>query len=99
MIFLELLYEKKKFPLDFLNDEKEADSYFFLQFIGHYVVQNKVLRLSKGLLRETYSIKEFTYEPSTEYQSLELTAEKHLTRKKNNLSRKVGLIKKSYDSV
>ena len=27
------------------------------------IVQNRVIRLSKGLLRETYSIKEFTFKP------------------------------------
>ena len=52
--FLELLYKKKEnIPCDFLIDEIDVDSYF---------VQNRVIRLSKGLFRETYSIKEFTFE-------------------------------------
>ena len=59
--FLELLYKKKEIiPCDFLIDEIDVDSYFFHNFLDVYVVQNRVLRLSKGLFRETYSIKEFT---------------------------------------
>ena len=46
-----------------------------------YVVQKRVLRLSKGLFRETYSIKEFIFDPHIAYQSYKLTAELHLTRK------------------
>ena len=59
--FLELLYKKKgKIPIDFLFDETDVESYFFHNFLDVYFVQNRILRLSKGLFRETYSIKEFT---------------------------------------
>ena len=59
--FLELLYKKKgKIPIDFLFDEIDVESYFFHNFLDVYFVQNRILRLSKGLFRETYSIKEFT---------------------------------------
>ena len=54
---------------------------FFHNFLDVYIVQNIVLRLSKGLFREVYSIKEFTIEPTIEYQSFKLTAELHLIRK------------------
>ena len=43
--------------------------------------ENRVLRLSKGLFRETNSINEFTFDLDIEYQSLKLTAELHVTRK------------------
>ena len=80
--FLEILYKKKEnIPCDFLIDEIDVDSYFFLNFLDVYVVQNRVLRLSKGLFRETYSIKEFTFDSHIAYQSYKLTAELHLTRK------------------
>ena len=79
--FRELLYKKKeKIPCDFLIDETDVDSYFFHNFWDVYVVQNRVLRLTKGFFRETYSIKEFTFEPHITYQSYKLTAELHLTR-------------------
>ena len=55
--FLELLYKKKEnIPCVFLIDEIDVDSYFFHNFLDVYVVQNRVLRLSKGLFREIYSI-------------------------------------------
>ena len=58
--FLELLYKKKEnIPCDFLIDEIDVDSYFFHNYLDVYIVQNRVIRLSKGLFRETYSIKEF----------------------------------------
>ena len=80
--FLELLYKKKIYILfDFLIDEIDVDSYFFHNFLDVYVVQNRVLRLSKGLFRETYSIKEFIFDPHIAYQSYKLTDELHLTRK------------------
>ena len=80
--FLELLYKKKEnIPCDFLIDEIDIDSYFFHNFLDVYVVQNRVLRLSKGLFRETYSIKEFTFDSHIAYQSYKFTAELHLTRK------------------
>ena len=58
--FLELLYKKKEnFPCDFLIDEIDVDSY--CNFLDVYVVQNRDLRLKKGLFRETYSIKDSFY--------------------------------------
>ena len=80
--FLELLYKKKKkIPINFLIDEIDVESYFFQNFLDVYVVQNRVLRLSEGLFRETYSIKKFTCDPHFACQSFKLTAELHLTRK------------------
>ena len=80
--FLELLYKKKeKFPCDFLIDEIDVNSYFFHNFLDVYIVQNRVIRLSKGLFRETYSIKEFIFDSYIAYQSYKLTAGLHLTRK------------------
>ena len=50
--FLELLYKKKaNIPCDFLIDEIDVDSYSFHNFLNFYVVQNRVLRLRKGLFR------------------------------------------------
>ena len=78
----ELLYKKKQnIPFDFLIEEKDVDSYFFHIFLDVYDVQNRFHRLSKGLFRETYSIKEFIFDPHIAYQSYKLTAELHLNRK------------------
>ena len=99
--FLELLYKKKeKIPIDFLIDEIDVDSYFFHNFLDVFIVQNRIIRLSKGLFRETYSIKEFNFDSHIAYQSFKLTAELQLTRKEilfflENLK----LIKKSYDKI
>ena len=80
--FVELLYKKKdNIPCDFLIDEIVKDSYFFHNFLDVYDVQSRVLGLSKGLLRDTYSIKEFIFDPHIAYQSYKFTAELHLTRK------------------
>ena len=65
----------------FLIDEIDVESYFFHNFFDVYVVQNTVLRLSKGLFREIYSIKELIFDPQIAYQSFKLKAELHLTRK------------------
>ena len=66
--FLELLYKKKeKIPIDFFIDEIDVDSYFFVIF--------------EKLFRETYSIKDFIFDPHVAYQSFKLTAELHLTWK------------------
>ena len=99
--FLELLYKKKEnIPCDFLIDEIDVDSYFFHNFLDVYVVQNRVLRLSKGLFRETYSMKEFIFDPRIAYQSYKLTAELHFSRKEilfilENLKLSI----KSYDNI
>ena len=80
--FLELLYKKKEnIPCDFRIDEIDVDSYFFHNFLNVYIVQNRVIRLNKGLFREIYTIKEFIFDPHIAYQSYKLTAELHLTRK------------------
>ena len=101
MNFLELLYKKKEnISCDFLIDEIDVDSYFFHNFLDVYVVQNRVLRLSKGLFRETYSIKEFTFDSHIAYQSYKLTAELHLTRKEILfILENLKLIKKLYDNI
>ena len=79
---LELLYKKKEnIPCDFFIDEIDVDSYLIHNFLDVLVVQNGVLRLSKGLYRETYLIQEFHFDPHIAYQSYKLTAELHLTRK------------------
>ena len=99
--FLELLYKKKeKIPIDFLIDEIDVDSYFLNNFLDVFIVQNRVIRLSKGLFRETYSIKEFTFDPQIAYQSFKLTAELHLTRKEILfVLESLKLNKKLYDNV
>ena len=98
--FPRVTLEEKKVPIDFLIGEIDVLSYFFLNFLYVYYVQNRVLRLSKDLFRETYSIKEFTFDPHIAYQSFKLTAELHLTRKEilfvlENLK----LIKKYYNNI
>ena len=99
--FLELLYKKKEnIPCDFLIDEIDVESYFFHNFLDVYVVQNRVLRLSKGLFREIYSIKQFTFDSHIAYQSYKLTAELHLTRKEILFVLEIlKLIKKSYNNI
>ena len=63
-------------------------------------IQNRVLRLSKRLFMESYSIKEFIFDPHIAYQSYKLTAELHMTRKENLfILENLKLIKKSYDNV
>ena len=99
--FLELLYKKKeKIPIGFLIDEIDVDSYFFHNFLDVFIVKNRVIRLSKGLFRETYSIKEFTFDSHIAYQSFNLTAELHLTRKVILfILENLNLIKKFYDNI
>ena len=98
--FFESLYKKtEKIPLDFLIDEIDVD-FFFHNFLIVYVVQNIVLRLSKGLFREICLIKEFTFDPQIAYQSFKLTAELHLTIKKILfIVENFKLIKKSYNNI
>ena len=94
--FLELLYKKKEnIPCDFLIDEIDVDSYFFHNFLDVFVVQNRYLRLSKGLFRDIYSIKEFTFDSHIAYQYVN-----HLTRKEILfILENLKLIKKSYDNI
>ena len=53
---------------------------FFIIFVRLFL-QNRVIRISKGFFRETYLIREFTFDPQIAYESFKLTAELHLTRK------------------
>ena len=77
--FLELVKKKnKEFSLQSLVDEIDFDYYFFQNFLDVHLVQSRVSRLS--LFKELYSIKEFTFDPHTEYQSFKLEPELHLTR-------------------
>ena len=72
----------------------------FFFFLDVFIVQNRVVRLSKGLFRETYSIKEFTFDSHIAYQSFKLTAELHLTRKETLFDlENLKLTKKSYDNI
>ena len=65
-----------------------------------FIVQIRVIRLSKGLFRETYSLKEFIFVPHIAYQSYKLTAELHLARKEILfILENLKLIKKSYDNM
>ena len=75
--------KREKILIDFLIDEIDVDSYFFHNFLDVIIVQNRFIRLSKGLFRETYSNKEFTFDPHIAYQSFKFTTELHLTRKKS----------------
>ena len=99
MILLELLYKKKeKIRIDFLIDETDVDSYFFHNFLDVYVVRNRVLRLSKGLFREAYSIKVFTFDPT--YCVSKLQTYGWITPHKERIfvySENLKLIKKLYD--
>ena len=94
------LQKKQKIQLDFLIDEIDVDSYYFHSFLDVFVVQNRVLRLSKVLFRETYSIKEFTFDPHIAYQSFKLTSELHLRSKELLfILENLKLIKKSSKSL
>ena len=99
--FLELLYKKKEnIPCDFLIDEIDVDAYFFHNFLDVFVVQNRIIRLSRGLFREFYPLKEFIFDPHIAYQSYKLTAELHLTRKFFLIVlENWKLIKKLYDII
>ena len=93
--FLDLHYTKKeKFPIDFLIDEIDVDSYFFHNFLDVYIVQIRVIRLSKGLFRETYSLKELTFVLHIAYQSFKLTAELNLTERSFIYSREFKIKQK-----
>ena len=101
MSFLELLYKKKeKIPIDFLIDEIDVDSHFFHNFLDVFIEQNRVLRLSKGLFKDTYSIKEFNCDPHIACQIFKHTAGLHLTRKEILfILENLKIIKKSYDNI
>ena len=69
-------------------------------FISYFIVQNRVIRLSKGLFRDTYSINYFTFDPQIAYQSFKLTAELHLTKKEILfMLENLKLIRKSYVNI
>ena len=94
-------YQKTfEIPNDFLSNEIDVDSNFFYNLLDVLIVQNRVIRLSKGLFRETYSIKEFTFDPHIAYKSFKFTAELYLTRKEILfILENLNLMKKSYDNV
>ena len=72
----------------------------FFIFFWTVFKQNRFIRLSKGLVRETYSVKEVTFKPSIQYQIFKFTAELHLTRKEVLvILEKLKLIKKLYDNI
>ena len=75
------LKENGKNSIDFLIDKIDVELYFFHNFLDVYIVQNRFLRLSKRIIRETYSIKDFIF--NFAYQRVKITAELHLTRKEN----------------
>ena len=84
------LQEKRKYSVWFPYWWNRCIFLLFSQFFG----------LSKGLFRETYSIKEFTFDSHIAYQSYKLTAELHLTRKEILfILENLKLIKKSYDNI
>ena len=65
-----------------------------------YVVQHRVIRLSKGVFSETYTIIEFTFEPSVEYHSFKLTSGLSLTRKEVLfILENLKLIRKLHDNI
>ena len=101
MIFLELLYKKKeKTRIDYLIDETDVDSYFFHNFLDVYVVRKRVLRLSKSLFREAYSIKVFTFDPTYCVSKLQFYG--WITPHKERIfvySENLKLIKKSYEII
>ena len=73
---------------------------FFIIFWTSLLCKNRAIRLSKGLFRETYSIKGFTFDPHIACQIFKLTAELHLTRKEILfILENLKLIKKSYDNI
>ena len=72
----------------------------FLITLDVFAFQIRVIRLSKSLLRETYTTKKFSFQPSNEYESFKLTAELHLTKKKYLfILESLKLIKKLYDNI
>ena len=90
--------EKNWFSIDFLSDEIDADTTFVNNFLDVFIVQKRVIHLSKGLFRGTYSIKELTFQPSFEYRRFKLMADLHLTRKEILFLENLTLIKKLYDN-
>ena len=71
-----------------------------LTFLDVYFALNRFVRLRKSLFRETYLIKEFTFDPHFAYQSCKLTAELHLSRKEILfILENLKLFKKSYNKI
>ena len=71
LIFSNYSAGKSKNPL---NYEIDVYPYFLQNYLDAYIVQNRVIRLSKSLFTETYWIKVFTYDPHIAYQSFKITA-------------------------
>ena len=72
--------KRKSFQLIFLLMKKMLTLSFFF-FLDVFILQNRIIRLSQGLFRETYSIIEFIFDPHIAYQNFKLTAESQLTMK------------------
>ena len=70
-----ILEKKRKILTGFLIDEIDAESYFLNNFLDVYIPQIRVILISTALFREAYKIKEYTFEPNNDYQSLKFTAE------------------------
>ena len=51
--------KKKKFPLNFLIDKIDNESHLFLNFLNVSAAQNRVIRQSKGIIREITPDKKF----------------------------------------
>ena len=99
LLFL-IYFTRKKKKTGFLFDEIDIDSYVSHNFLDVKFVQIRKIRLRKGLFREIYSIKLFTFEPTFEYQSFKPTAELHLTSNKFLFSLdNLKLIKNSYNII
>ena len=89
----------KIFPIDFLFDEIDSDSSFFI-IMNVYIVQTRIFRLSEGLFGEAYSIIEITFEPSIEFQSFTHSTELHLScREILFILQNLKLIEKSSNNV
>ena len=101
MNILEVLYKKKEnIPCDFLIDEIDVDSYFFHNFWKFMLSKMEFSDKVKVSFRETYSIKEFTFDAHIAYQSYKLNAKLNLTKKETQFILEIlKLIKQSFDNI
>ena len=87
-------------PLIFFTFEIDVDSYFFHNSLEVYIVNNRVIRLSKCLFRQKILRKDPNFEPIMEYQSFKLTAQLNVTRKEILFTlENLKLINKSCNSI
>ena len=61
-------------------DEIDVDSYFFYNFLDICVLNNRIIRLSKGFKYATFSIKKFKYDDYITKQSFDLSSELHINK-------------------